>query len=291
MKLFRFLSTFFVVSLAASLLTGCAAVNKWDAFVHDMKREKIAHSPKTEDDLGKVLAVAHLKETRSVQDRKALEYVNKLGQYLALHSSQPDTYAGYHFMIDDSDDFNALAAPGGYIFITKGMIGLTENESELAAVLAHEIVHVQNLDALFALDAANKGHDPNYIDLKLKKSGGIFDVVVDAINKENAKGRQFANETYKFRYGKKQEHLADWQGKEIMTAAGYDPRHMDVFLQRLRSNDKFGSSDYSSTHPSAKDRLRRLGTLDKIETPTPDSPERNRRYAAAFKNLRIKRYK
>lgn len=280
----------FALLISVSLLTGCATtMNKLTRFSKNMEREKIAHSPRQEDALGKMLALSHLKNVKPVRDRKALEYINKLGQYLALYSELPDTYAGYHFMIDDDNDFNALAAPGGYIFISKGMIGLTQNESELAAILAHEIVHVQNLDALLALDAANKGYDPSYIDVKLKKTGGLFDVVINQINKANAEGRKYANETYKFRYGQDQEELADWQGKEILAAAGYDPRHMDVFLQRLRSNKKFSSSDYSSTHPSAKDRLWALGTLDKIEEPTPDSPERNKRYVAAFKNLRIKR--
>jgi len=53
---------------------------------------------------------------------------------VVLYSDRPEIYAGYHFLVLDSDEINALAAPGGFIFITKGLLNLCRNEDMLAAV-------------------------------------------------------------------------------------------------------------------------------------------------------------
>jgi hypothetical protein len=84
-------------------------------------------------------------------DESLTVYINKVGQAVALHSEKPYTYGGYHFALLDSDEVNAFACPGGTILITTGMLKTVRNEDELAAVLAHEIAHVNNRDGIAAI--------------------------------------------------------------------------------------------------------------------------------------------
>ena len=79
--------------------------------------------------------------TRGLNTNKALnQYVNHVGMWLASNTNRTDL--PWHFGVIDSDAINAFAAPGGYIFITSGMVNTMNSEAELAAVLAHEIIHV-----------------------------------------------------------------------------------------------------------------------------------------------------
>src|SRR6185436_514659 len=76
------------------------------------------------------------------KDANLEEYVAMVGLSVAMESDRPDTFKGYRFGVMASNDINAFAAPGGFIFVTTGALKLMENEDELAGVLSHEIAHV-----------------------------------------------------------------------------------------------------------------------------------------------------
>jgi predicted Zn-dependent protease len=84
---------------------------------------------------GNLLGAAHL-----VKDAGLQQYVNRVGRWVANQSERPDL--PWHFGVIESKDVNAFAAPGGYIFVTRGLYALLQNEAELAGVLAHEVGHV-----------------------------------------------------------------------------------------------------------------------------------------------------
>ena len=84
---------------------------------------------------GNILGAAPL-----VKDAKLQQYVNRVGRWIASQSERPDL--DWHFGVIESNDLNAFAAPGGYIFVTKGLYRSLQSESELAGVLAHEVGHV-----------------------------------------------------------------------------------------------------------------------------------------------------
>jgi len=84
---------------------------------------------------GNLLGAAHL-----VKDKQLQKYVNNVGRWVASQSERPDL--SWHFGVLDTDDINAFAAPGGYIFVTRGLYRMLSDESELAGVLAHEVGHV-----------------------------------------------------------------------------------------------------------------------------------------------------
>ena len=108
-------------------------------------------TPEQEYYIGRAVA-AQVFQTYPPLDRpQANEYLNLLGQSLAIFSDRPETFGGYHFLLLDSDEINAFAAPGGLILVTRGMLRCCENEDELAAVLAHEICHVEQKHGLSAI--------------------------------------------------------------------------------------------------------------------------------------------
>ena len=103
-------------------------------------------SERDEIELGKDVAANLLGAAPLVNDPALQAYVNKVGKWIALQTSRPGL--PWHFGVLDTDSVNAFAAPGGYVFITRGMLLNMRDESELAGVLAHEISHVVAKHAL-----------------------------------------------------------------------------------------------------------------------------------------------
>ncbi|OYX24853.1 MAG: peptidase, partial [Hydrogenophilales bacterium 32-62-9] len=98
------------------------------------------YSPEEETRIGKQIAGNLLGAVPLVRDDKLQRYVNLVGNWVALQSGRKDI--SWHFGVLDTEDINAFAAPGGYIFVTRGLYQRLNNEAELAGVLAHEIAHV-----------------------------------------------------------------------------------------------------------------------------------------------------
>lgn len=100
--------------------------------------------------IGKDLSAGLLGATPLVDDPALQSYVNGLGRWLALQTERPDL--PWTFAILDTDTVNAFAAPGGYVFITRGLFLMLRNEAELAGVMGHEISHVLRRHHLVALE-------------------------------------------------------------------------------------------------------------------------------------------
>ncbi len=101
-------------------------------------------SQKEEVAIGREIAGRLLGAAPLVKNKKLQKYVNKVGKWVALQSDRPDL--PWRFGVIESNDINAFAAPGGFIFITKGLYLKLKSEAELAGVLAHEIGHVIKTD-------------------------------------------------------------------------------------------------------------------------------------------------
>ncbi len=108
-------------------------------------------TPEQEYYIGRTVGAMILQKYAPYNNTTANQYINVMGPMLAQASDRPETYGGYHFLIQDSDEVNALAAPGGFIFLTRGMLRCCPQEDAVAAVLAHEIGHVQSKHGLRAI--------------------------------------------------------------------------------------------------------------------------------------------
>ncbi len=207
--------------------------------------------PSREDELviGREAAAILLGAVPAVENREAQRYVNRVGRWVARHTERPNL--PWRFVILDSPDINAFAAPGGYVFITRGLLLQMESEAELAGVLAHETVHVLERHHMAAVQQGAR------LDLAIG-------VVGNSVNREQREQvAQIANgfkDLYARGLDKDDEFAADRKGVVIATRAGYDPYGLPAVLQTLAAMNPADSSlaFLFKTHPAPQERLERL---------------------------------
>lgn len=192
-----------------------------------------------------LLGAAPLLDNPAVQ-----QYVNRIGRWLTLQTERPDL--PWQFGVLDDNDVNAFSTPGGYVFITKGLLAQMNSEAELAGVLAHEISHVLRKHHLQAI---KKG----------ARTELLADLANDAIKSNNKDPRltklvSAGTEVYARGLDKKDEYEADRMGVVIAARGGYDPYGLPAVLQTLQSLNPGDSSValMFKTHPALTDRLSML---------------------------------
>lgn len=204
---------------------------------------------KGEAEIGTAAAANLLGAVPLVQNDKLQAYVNQVGLWLALQTERPDL--PWRFGVMDSDSVNAFAAPGGYIFITRGLLLRMRSEAELAGVLAHEIGHVVRRHHLVAIQ-------------KNAKTGLVSDLMSIAVDNSNSQYGEWkkkaigaSTELYARGLDKDDEFEADRMGVVIAARAGYDPYGLPAVLQTLESmNPEDGNLALMfKTHPSSRKRL------------------------------------
>jgi predicted Zn-dependent protease len=180
-------------------------------------------------------------------------YVQRLGATLAAQSERPNLR--WQFRILDDPSVNAMALPGGYNYVTRGLLTYMNSEAELAAVMGHEIGHVtarHTVNQMSKQQLANVGMVLGMIlRPELRNYGNLAEVGL---------GLLF------LKYGRDDERESDALGFRYMTRAGYDPRPMaDVFTTLERVSQAEGARGrvpaWLSTHPAPEDRRKRIADL------------------------------
>jgi len=217
-----------------------------------------------EIEIGHGIAANLLGASPLLEDKKAQQYVNQVGRWVSLHTERPDL--PWQFGVLESTDINAFATPGGTIFITNGLLQRLNNESELAGVLAHEMVHVLRKHHLAALQKAAR------MDIASELAG---EALKDKNNAVLDKAIKAGTEVYARGLDKNDEFEADRMGIVIATRAGYDPYGLPAVLQMLEASNAKDSSLalMFKTHPAPQDRLNLLDKemgdrFDKYTAPT-----------------------
>ena len=191
-----------------------------------------------------------------VLDDPALQaYVTSVGRRLAdAPGVRPYPY---RFLVVDSPEVNAFALPGGYVYVTRGMLATLTNEAELGGVLGHEIGHVSNRDGAQQL---TKGLGLQVLTLGL--------AVVSPGGRENAGAwMQVMNQLSTIillGYSREAELEADAAATNYLHGAGYDPQGVPRVLRRLRQRERLGGVTYPgvlSTHPDSGSRIARADTF------------------------------
>ncbi|HET7921146.1 MAG TPA: M48 family metalloprotease, partial [Gammaproteobacteria bacterium] len=126
----------------ANLANGLLQMQPRDvvALASTAKHAVMPISLEEEEQIGQEAAAVLLGASKPVDDPELQRYVNRVGLWIALHSDRPDL--PWHFAVLNDNDIDAYAAPGGYVFVTKGLLLRLHSEAELAGVLGHEITHV-----------------------------------------------------------------------------------------------------------------------------------------------------
>jgi predicted Zn-dependent protease len=181
------------------------------------------------------------------------DYVTRVGEALAAHAELPDL--NFTFTVLNTPDVNAFALPGGYIYVTRGLVALADSEAQLAGVLAHEIGHVT---ARHAAQRYSWASIAQFGELLLRSSDlkGLGDAF-------GIGGQLFLSG-----YSREQEFEADTLGIRYLAKAGYDPRGVPQFLAKLREHAKLEAARSGTgqdpdqfqllgTHPRTIDRVDR----------------------------------
>lgn len=207
------------------------------------------YSPEEENRIGKQISGNLLGAVPLVRDDALQRYVNRVGNWVALQSGRKETV--WHFGVLDTEDINAFAAPGGYVFVTRGLYRRLNNEAELAGVLGHEIAHV-----------AQKHH------LKLLKQSSLIGALGQAASSKAKRSDPAVQnligngaEIMARGLDKDAEFEADRIGMVFAARAGYTPWGLPDVLQDLAgmpASDK-RTSLLTQTHPHPADRLAALG--------------------------------
>ncbi len=204
--------------------------------------------------LGRAISARILKLYPLIEAQQLTEYLNNVGYAVALHSPKPETFGGYHFVVVESDELNSMAAPGGFIFITRGLLKLAHNEDQLAAVLAHEVAHVNLEHGLKSI--AKENSTKSFISAGKIVSSASCDPVTGQITKAFAGAvGDVVNTLLVKGYSREQELEADHLAKEILAKTGYQDDSLAEMLKNLQSHGGHDSGGLFATHPPPVDRI------------------------------------
>lgn len=174
-------------------------------------------------------------------------YLKNLGKRMSKLSHRPNL--PYQFHVLDSPVVNAFAAPGGFIYMTRGILGYFNSEEELAGVLGHELGHIT------ARHSAKQ-----YSQMQLTQIAFAFGNILTSRFELLSDLAQFGAGMMFLRFSRDNERQADNLGVEYSLRAGYDARQMAGFFETLErlnpTDDKSGLNNWFSTHPNPPDRIR-----------------------------------
>jgi predicted Zn-dependent protease len=209
-------------------------------------------------------------------------YLNRICGALIVNSSRPDIFNGYHVNILDSTEINAFATSGGHIFVTRGLINNADSEDTLAAVIAHEIAHIQLQHGLKAIKnsrfqqailvtatsaaGAATGNDVRELTSVFNES--IGEILTTMVNNG---------------YSQTQEFEADSFALSLLATAGYDPGSLVTILRALEKTQGSHPGGFNKTHPTPGKRIANVQkTLGQYRVPDTRS-SRQTRYTTAVK--------
>jgi predicted Zn-dependent protease len=241
-------------------------------------------TPEQEYYIGRSVAATILVDYKPFDRDAATRYLNTLGMALALSSDKPETFGGWHFLIMDTDEINAFATPGGFILISRGMLRCCKNETELAAVLAHEIGHVQREHGLRAIkksrwtsaftilgtEAAKNLGGQQLAELTTAFEGAITDVTATMVNSG---------------YARKLESEADADAIALLQRVGYNPTGLINMLGEMGKRLEKDHRGFGKTHPDPQDRIADIKEMIGTITPVKVDPARQARFKAALSGV------
>ena len=189
-----------------------------------------------------------------LSDDLVTSYISELGQAMAAESQRSSL--AYTFKVVDSEEINAFALPGGYIYVNRGLIEAADEEAELAGVMGHEIGHV------VARHGAEQVQRAAYANLGLRLLGSLFGKGTGAQIGNVA--AEMATTSVFMKFGRDAERDADRLGAENVAAAGHDPNGMITFFEklgRLRDGQANAVERFFASHPDPTERVANIQDL------------------------------
>lgn len=226
---------------------------------------------KKEVEVGRSLAARLIKKYGLIKDEEFTIYINQIGNSIAKVSSRQEL--NFRFGILNTNEVNAFACPGGYIFLTKGALAQIENEAELAAVLSHELTHVTLMDS-------GKFEDQGFSFLDVLASimapGGDF---VSTFTKTAVDG-MYA-QLFGVGRAKNEELDADKTGAIYMVQAGYNVKAALDYLNKVTKAQN--NETFTKTHPPTRERIDELSRFIKEQNFPLDGQINRERFQSKYK--------
>ena len=204
----------------------------------------------------RALGEAFMREVRAkltiIDDPRIEQYIQSLGYRLAATSEH--RHLGFTFFVVDDESMNAFAAPGGFVGVNSGLILETRTESELASVLAHEIAHVTQRHIARAIADAGRMNIPAMAAIAAailvgSRNSDIGQATAATVIGSTAQRR--------INFTRRNEMEADRVGIGMLAGAGFDPRDMARFFEKLQNVSRYSQRppEFLSTHPVTTDRI------------------------------------
>ncbi|MCL2209039.1 MAG: M48 family metalloprotease [Treponema sp.] len=237
-------------------------------------------SPEQEYYIGRAVAANILSSYRIYTGNPALvNYLNLVCSAITINSPRPDIYNGYHVAVLDSNEINAFATSGGHIFVTRGLINAAKSEDALAAVIAHEIAHIQLQHSIKAIKTSRITQALLVTGTSAAGAAAGMDVK-ELTNVFNESVGEIIQTLVNNGYSQAQEFDADNTAMSLLASAGYNPSGLVNMLNELRSAQSAGSG-FGKTHPTPAQRItnaqKTVGSFRVADT----SAFRQTRFAAA----------
>ena len=205
------------------------------------EEQLILVSPEQEKQMGKDASAQVEKELgQSVKDQQLQNYINSVGQQIARISHTPDE--GFSYKAIDHQSVNAFALPGGYIYITTGLLKELNSEAQLASVLAHETAHV------------TARHIAQQITRNIIIDVG-FGVAGSQATSSAMRVANIVRQLEGMSFTREQEKQADEVGLDYLVKAGFTHYGMIETMEILQRQSEFRTIEFFSTHPSPENRI------------------------------------
>ena len=229
-----------IALVAAFIITGCGTI------LHSVEKDK---------EIGRETAKQVEADMGLYQDTARTQYLGRVGERLV--KANPDQTFEYRFAIVDQYEPNAFAVPGGYIFISRGLLALTNSEDELAGVVGHEIIHVSQRHSAKQMA---KARVPTLFALPGAIVGGVINENLGNLLMAPA---AMIGGAYLASHSRQDEFESDQLGQQLSAAAGYDPAALGPILARLESFSEAYTGQqripgFFDTHPTTPDRVQRV---------------------------------
>lgn len=235
-------------------------------------------TPQQDIELGQKAALDAEKKLPMCNAPEVDAYLTKLGHKLIDHLNTGGVDYPWEFHCVNDKAVNAFALPGGFVFVNRGAIEVADYEAELAGVMAHELSHVA---LRHGTNQVTKAQNAQLLTGILSAAGGIFG---DAAGTAIGGLGQFALGGVLLKYSRGAETQADVMGTQVLYDAGYDPRALAAFFEKI-SSDSSGKNPptFFSDHPSPDNRVERVqGEITKLG----GVPEGAKRDSADFESIK-----
>ena len=222
-------------------------------------------SPKEETELGERFLASISSQYEFADYPYIIQYMNELGACIGSHIEVP--YFPLKFYVIKDNTVNAFAAPAGHVFFFSGLIGILDDADELASILAHELAHVSARHLASRIDRSQK--------IGLATLAGMLAgiLVGGEVGGALMTGSVAAGIQAELGYSREDERQADQLGFKYTQLAGFNPAGMLAALQKIQSENWYGSQEipaYLLTHPGAPERMATIESMLRGYEKTPD---------------------